>query len=413
MNAIIPDITTPVVVVNCKLGALGIMRSLGRMGIPLYGVDAQRWSPGMSSRYCRERFLVDFDHERPKNFLDRLLDIGGKIGGPSILIPTSDETSLFVAEYASELSTYFLFPKNDPSAVSGLISKEGMYELSLQHGVPTPYTVFPKKLEEVLSYAEDVRFPVMLKGIYGNRLQTKTGRKMVIVNSPQELIETYKEMEDPDLPNLMIQEYIPGGDDQIYIFNGYFNERSDCLAAFTGYKVRQFPIHIGCASLGECRWNEDVAKITTRFMKSIGYRGVLDIGYRLDSRDGKYKVLDINPRVGQAFRLFVAENDMDVVKALYLDLTGQRRFPIIPREGRRWIIEDFDIISSFHYHKEGTLKLWEWLKSFRRLEEGAWFDWKDPLPFLKMIVDLFTRLFFLVAKKTSSLKSIRIWRKVK
>jgi predicted ATP-grasp superfamily ATP-dependent carboligase len=135
-----------------------------------------------------------------------------------------------------------------------------------------------------------------------------------------------------------------------------------------------------------------VAQTTIRFMKAIGYQGVLDIGYRFDARDGQYKVLDANPRVGQAFRLFVSENDMDVVKSLYLDLTGQEQFPITPREGRRWLIEDFDLISSFHYFQEGTLSAGTWLRSFKGVEEAAWFSWSDPRPFVKMLGDLLKRI---------------------
>jgi predicted ATP-grasp superfamily ATP-dependent carboligase len=126
-------------------------------------------------------------------------------------------------------------------------------------------------------------------------------------------------------------------------------------------------------------------------MQAIGYRGILDIGYRYDPRDDQYKVLDANPRVGQAFRLFVAENDMDVVKSLYLDLTGQEQFAIVPREGRRWLIEDFDVISSIHYYQEGTLRPLQWLSSFKHVEEAAWFSWRDPLPFVVMIGRLLQR----------------------
>jgi predicted ATP-grasp superfamily ATP-dependent carboligase len=135
-------------------------------------------------------------------------------------------------------------------------------------------------------------------------------------------------------------------------------------------------------------------------MQSIGYQGILDIGYRLDPRDGRYKVLDINPRVGQAFRLFVAENGMDVVRSLYLDLTAQEQIqPIIPREGRRWVIEDYDIISSFHYSQEGSLRFGEWIRSFKGVEEGAWFSWKDPMPFLSMLGTLTKRSFSYLMKR--------------
>lgn len=251
----------------------------------------------------------------------------------------------------------------------------------------------------------------MLKGIYGDRLQSRTGKKMVIVHTQDELINCYKALEDPARPNLMIQEYIPGGDDQVFIFNGYFDEHSKCLAGFTGHKIRQFPVHTGCASLGICTWNREVAEATTTFMKALGYRGVLDIGYRLDPRDGKYKVLDINPRVGQAFRLFVGTEGMDVVRALYQDLTGGRVIPGLPREGRKWIIEDCDLVSSLHYHREGTLGLRGWVRSFKGVEEGAWFSWKDPIPFARVMGLLLHKIVEWLGKKIrNSISPIRVSR---
>jgi predicted ATP-grasp superfamily ATP-dependent carboligase len=387
----IKDVSTPVVVVNCKLGALAIMRSLGRLGVPLYGVDPDPRSPAMLSRYCRERFLFGLDASRPAESLDRIAQVAQRLGRQAILIPTSDETAQFVVDHAEALSRWFVFPRNDPGMIGRLVSKKGMYELALKHDVPTPVTLFPESLDDVKAFLPEITFPVMLKGIFGNRLHAQGKDKMVVVHSAAELIDRYRAMEDPEMPNLMLQEYIPGDDDQIYIFNGYFDRESRCLASFTGHKIRQFPVHTGCASLGVCRSNAEVASTTIRFMKAIGYQGILDIGYRFDHRDGKYKVLDANPRVGQAFRLFVAENDMDVVKSLYLDLTGQPQCAIVPREGRRWLIEDFDLISSLHYFQEGTLRPLQWLRSFWGVQEAAWFSWRDPRPFLAMLGLLYRR----------------------
>jgi D-aspartate ligase len=390
---IAPQVTTPVVVVVGQLGGLAIMRSLGAWGVPLYGVDASPDAPALRSRYCRERVILDFKEHAPEPYLDGLLALGRRIGQRAILIATSDETTQFVADHRDALRGQYIFQDNPPELIRSLASKREMFELATRHGVPTPHTVFPKCVQDVERYAATGRFPVMLKGIYGNRLAARTRKKMVIVQSAAELLAEYQEMEDPHEPNLMLQEYIPGGDDQVYIFNGYFNDKSDCLVGFTGHKIRQFPVHVGCASLGECRWNETVATITTRFMKAVGYRGILDIGYRLDPRDGQYKVLDINPRVGQAFRLFVAENDHDVARALYLDFTKQLQPDIIRREGRRWMIEDYDLISTLHYFQEGSLEPLQWLRSFSGVEERAWFSWKDPAPFLVMLRRLSGRLF--------------------
>lgn len=390
---------TPVVVVNGRLGGLAIMRSLGPLGIPLYGVDTDRSAPALRSRYCRERFVLEAVDGNALPYVEGLLAIGRRLGRQAILIPTSDETTQLVADHADALRKRFLFQDNPAALVRQLASKKGMFELATRHGVPTPATVFPRRLDDVVEYAERAVFPIMLKGIYGNRLQMRTQKKMAIIHTAEELVEAYKGMEDPESPNLMIQEYIPGGDDQVYIFNGYFNRQSECLVGFTGYKMRQFPVHVGCASLGECRWIEEVASITIRFMKAIGYRGILDIGYRLDPRDGQYKVLDINPRIGQAFRLFVAKNDHDVAKALYLDFTGQPQPPVVRREGRRWLIEDFDLISSYHYYREGVLKPTAWIRSFRGVEETAWFSWRDPIPMSAMVAPLAKRSLGWLSKR--------------
>lgn len=399
---IAPRASTPVVVVSAQLGALAIMRSLGPWGVPLYGVDSSPDSPALRSRYCRERVILDFREDAPEPYLDGLLALGRRIGGRAILIATSDETTQFVADHRDTLREHYTFQDNPPELVRALASKREMFGLATQHGVPTPHTVFPRNVEDVERYAATGRFPVMLKGIYGNRLERRTRKKMVIVHSAAALLDEYREMEDPDDPNLMLQEFIPGGDDQVFIFNGYFNRRSDCLVGFTGHKIRQFPIHVGCASLGECRWNETVADTTIRFMKAVGYQGILDIGYRLDPRDGQYKVLDINPRIGQAFRLFVAKNGHDVARALYLDLTDQPQPHVVRCEGRRWMIEDYDLISSLHYFQEGSLRPLAWVRSFRGVEERAWFSWKDPAPFGIMLRRLSGRLFHWATRRFAS-----------
>lgn len=394
------NVETPVVILNNKIGAITIMRSLGRYGVDIYAVDSDDSLPAFSSKYCKKKYIKEYDESAPAAFLEFVLNIGKEIGRRPILIQTSDVMAVFIAEHAEQLAEYFVFPQNSADLINKIISKQGMYAIANENNIPTPVTLFPENLDDVKTYCKEGIFPVMLKGIFGDKLQARTGKKMVVVHNSEDLLENYKLLEDPENPNLMLQEYIPGGDDQVFIFNGYFDKDSKCLSAFTGYKVRQHPIHVGAASMGECKWNQAVADLTIQFMKDIGYTGILDIGYRLDPRDGKYKVLDINPRVGQAFRIFVAENGMDVIRSQYKDLTNQNSDEaVVPIEGRRWIIEDYDIVSSYHYSLEGTLKFGEWFKSFRRCEEGAWFSWRDPIPFLIVMSRIGKKFFIWNLKK--------------
>ena len=383
--------SVPVVVLGFHHGALAIARSLGRLGVRVYGVDSNLGVPGLSSRYCRGAFQWDFRRSDPAASVRFLQDVARKVGAPAILIPTSDDLTLFVAEHAAELEGSFRFTRLDPALVRSLSDKAELYHLARRLSIPTPETAFPRLRADVVLFADGARFPVMLKGIDGLRLEARTGKKMVIVHSPAELLDWYDRLEDPARPNLMLQEYIPGGDDTIWMFDGYFDERSECVAGFTGKKLRQHPVHTGATSLGICLANPTVHELTTRFMKAIGYRGILDIGYRYDARDGLYKLLDPNPRIGSTFRLFVGDNGMDVVRYLYRDLTGQPLPPSALREGRRWLIEDKDLESTVDYLREGTLSLREWARSFAGVEETAWFARDDLRPFWKVAREVFAK----------------------
>ena len=128
-------------------------------------------------------------------------------------------------------------------------------------------------------------------------------------------------------------------------------------------------------------------------MKAVGYRGVLDTGYKYDARDGQYKLLDVNPRTGVTFRLFVDNNGTDVVRALYRDLTGQPVPRALPKEGRKWMAENFDFISSAISLRDGSLGVAGWLRSLRSVEETSWFATDDLRPFLAMAGRSFHWLF--------------------
>ncbi|MBZ5700332.1 MAG: carboxylate--amine ligase [Acidobacteriia bacterium] len=325
--------------------------------------------------------------------MEFLRGVSRKIGLRPILTCTNDISSTFIAENAGSLRDAFLFPDISRELVYALCDKKQMYFLCKKHGIPTAETAFPQSRRDVLDFLESdaAHFPIMLKGIDGTALERRGQPRMVIVRNPQELLEQYDRIEDPAHPSLMLQEYIPGGDDSVWMFNGYFNANSDCLLGFAGQKIRQHPVYTGATSLGICRRNDVVEKTTKDFMKAIGYRGVLDIGHRYDARDGQYKILDINPRVGATFRLFLATNGMDVVRAMYLDLTGQKVPSAPPCEGRKWMVEDGDLISFHDYHRDGKLSFLEWLRSFRGVQETAWFAMDDLRPFEYMLGGLLRR----------------------
>jgi D-aspartate ligase len=370
-------------------GGLGALRTLGRMGVTAFGVHDGRLAPAALSRYERRTFTWNARETAPAKQVEFVLDVGRQLGGPAVLIAQDDVSMRFVADHATRLRRSFVFPEQTAELVHALSNKKDLHFLCKEHGVPTPDVFVPASADELHEFARDrAVFPVVVKGATSWIAGTVISASVDIVRNEAALFELYEAMTPAARSNLMLQEYIPGGPETVWMFNGYFDRDSNCLFGATGRKLRQFPPYTGMTSLGLCTHNETVKETTTTFMKKLGYRGILDLGYRYDARDGQYKLLDVNPRMGATFRLFTSGDHLDVVRVMYLDLTGQHVAPSEPREGRRWVVENWDLISSFRYGRDGSLTWRDWLHSYRGVEEGAWFARDDPLPAVAMLAHL-------------------------
>jgi predicted ATP-grasp superfamily ATP-dependent carboligase len=363
------------------------VRSLGRLGVPVYCIDADRFTPAFFSKYCRRRFVWDVDRASAQDSLSFLTGVAQAIGGRPVLIATSDLGAMLVAEHRDRLLGQFIFPNQPADLIRSLCSKKKMYHLARKWGVSTPQTAFPQSKQEVLEYLETARFPILFKPIEKRFPSDMMSPWMMsLVHGKKELLECYEAVEDLSAPNVMLQEYIPGADDMTWTFNGYFDQAGECRVAFTGRKLRNYPAYFGQASLGLCAKNSQVESATVAFMQAIGYRGPLDLGFRYDARDGQYKLNDVNPRVGAMFRCFYGQNGMDVARALYQDMTGQPVIPATTQEGRKWIVEDVDWISALRYWRDGNLTVREWLRSVRGIDESAFFSRDDLRPIAAVLL---------------------------
>lgn len=369
------DVSVPVLVLGLgDHGSLGIARSLGRLGVAVHGAHNER-TPASSSRWFRAVHHWD-------GTVERALAIGASIGGRPILVPIGDPTAVWVADEADALRERFLFAEPPDGLTRAFMSKRGLHELCTTHAIPTPVTSFPTTRDDVAAY--DGLFPVMVKALEYSSVERRRVRRMAIARDTREALALYDELEDPEVPNLLLQELLPGGPGSSWMFDGYFDGASSCVVGYTGQKWRQSPPFGGSASLGECAENDVIANLTQRLVAAVGYSGLVDCDYHLDPRDGCYKLLDFNARVGASFRLFVGTDGLDVVRAMYLDLTGQPVRADRVQVGRRWIAENDDLVSFVLSRRARELTTVDWVRSFRGVQEAAWWSRDDIRPFVRM-----------------------------
>ncbi len=353
--------TLPVLL--CKLdplpihhGSVGIARSLGKLGVPIFAVVDDRLTPLALSRYVKGVFAAPGPNS--DRLIEEMATIGKKLDGSTIIIPIDDRSAVFVAEHANTLRNWFIFPRVPSGLPRQLADKASLYAFCRAKGVPCPEYLCSSSRKARGDFVKRVGFPLVVKsGEHGRPL--RNGYTTVIVETANHL-SALLEGGSYEHGKIIIQEYIDG---EHWIFHGYCNPESDRFIGFTGRKLRSYPSRCGPTTLGVSIRNEAVIERAKALLQVTAYSGIMDLDYRFDPRDGEHKIIDFNPRVGANFRLFESIDEVDVVRALYLDLTGQQIHCGSVIEGKKLVAEPFDAASAFASWRRGELTLRGWRAS--------------------------------------------------
>ena len=371
-------------------GGLGVIRSLGRAGVPVYGVHEGPWAPAANSRYLAGRFFWQPSPADVDRVLTGLLRLAEHIGQPSVLLTTDDAGAVFLAEHGHDLRRRFLFPDPPRDLPRRLAGKYSLYEVCREFGVSTPRALMPASLTQAREFGSAAGYPLIAK--LATPWDKGSGLRSTSVLASRAALDHAYEACARSGDGLMLQEYIPGRSEHDWFFHGYCDANSMCRPAFTGVKERSYPADAGLTSLGCSAANEDLREEVTTFLSKLRYQGLLDLDIRLDERNGNYCLLDFNPRLGAQFRVFRDTAGTDVALAAYLNLTDQ---PIPPGEqvdGRRFLVENYDPISALAQVRSGRLTPLAWLSSLRTIDETAWFARDDLRPFGLMCLRMGWRL---------------------
>ncbi|MGW6060836.1 carboxylate--amine ligase [Streptomyces sp. NPDC055189] len=365
-------------------GGVGAIRSLGRLGVPMYAITEDRYTPAAASRHLTRAFpWPTTGAEEPERLVEGMLRLARRIGRPTVLIPTDEEAAVLIAEHQEPLSAAgFLFPRVEPKLPRRLASKQGLHELCVEHGIASPAASFPECYGDIEEFAATALFPVVAK----NR-EAFTRRSRPAVNgttrieTPSGLLGLARDW--GERPGVILQEYLPREQAEDWIVHAYFDADSTPRAMFTGVKVRSWPPHAGMTANAYVVDNPELADLAARFIKQIGFTGVVDLDLRYDRRDGQYKLLDFNPRMGAQFRLFESEAGIDVVRAMHLHLTGRPVPKGEQRAGHRYVVENIDLPALLAYRRSGYTT--PHAPPHASGTELAWLAADDMKPFFTML----------------------------
>ena len=350
-----------------RTGVLAV-RGLQRRAVRTFFVDSNPENPGFRSVYGRARLCPDPDVD-PDGWTRFMVELAQTIGTRAVLIPSSDRFVSAIARNVESLREHYILSPG--ASLQGLLAdKHTQYQLAAHHGMPMPRTQFARCREDVVQFAQDASFPCLLKPTHfrewlrcpaGHPLHAK---KIAIARSVVDLLDIYRHAAAIS-PIVILQEIVEGPDSAKRVYLSCYDAGGRRIANALFRELRCNPLGFGPATVTEPISDRDVDDLCNRFLQRIGYVGLCEIEMKQDARDGRFKLIEANPRLSGSGDA-APYAGVDLCWLHYLDLIGQSVSPARPeaRDFRHIVVRD-DAIAVVAYRRAGLISWREILQSYR------------------------------------------------
>jgi predicted ATP-grasp superfamily ATP-dependent carboligase len=326
--------------------------------------------------------------------VDAVLEAGRRFGLKGwVLFPTRDEHVAAISRYRSELAETFRITTPVWETVKWAWNKKYSYELAEKLGIPVPRTWNVRSSDELPALYDSL--PLAIKPAIKENFFYATGAKAWRVNTPEQLHHLFNRASlQIRSDEVLIQEIIPGDGNQQYSFCA-FCKNGEVHSSLVARRLRQHPREFGrAATYVESTEMPIVERLSECFLESIDYSGLVEIEFKYDARDGRYKLLDVNARTWGFISIGFPAN-VDFPYLLFADQMGLTSERCRGQGKVGWLRFITDVPTAFIDMFKGHLSLSSYIESLMNTRTESVFCKEDPLPSLAELV----LLPYLAAKK--------------
>lgn len=305
-----------------------------------------------------------------------------ELGQKPVFIPAADAFIMALGRYGSELAGHYL---NSPEAArlqAQLSSKETQYALCEEHGFPCPRLAYVQSRADLDLFLDGARFPCLIKPRSprewdsvpeGNPAHDK---KIVIAQTAVELARIYDAVH-PYRPQAVAQEVIAGLGNQKRVYISVFGEGGRLLGHCLMKEFRPYPVYTGMPPVVQPVQDNALLELCANFLQRIQYRGICEYEFKLDERDGKPLLIEMNPRfsgTGDSAKYAGVETGW----LHYLDLIGH---PVTPVQASQFdfyhIGLQIESKDTLPYLLNGSIPWKDFFAPYRKRRAYFDFDWHD------------------------------------
>jgi len=288
--------------------SLAAVRSFGRRGHYVTAGEKTRFATALFSRYCNRRVVYPSPTEKKKNFLN-WLELELDRYGYDVLFPMELATQTIITSNRERLSKNCRIPFADTDLTLKIHNKAFLMQYAGAKGIDTPKTYIIDNPSLIHKLAKEIDFPVVIKP-----RMSSGSRGITYVNKKEDFIVSYQKVHK-SYPLPIVQEHIPWGGDAVSVCL-LLNFKSEVRASFVYRRLREYPVTGGPSTLRVSIKRNDVQTVASSLMKSLKWVGIAHVEFRVDPRDGKAKLLEVNPRFWGSLQLAI-ESGMDFPYLLF------------------------------------------------------------------------------------------------
>jgi D-aspartate ligase len=377
----------PAVILGGAVTALSVARSLTDAGISVYVLD-HRASPVRLSR--RRACFVEVDGDEMQPRMMEWLRSGPR---GAVVLACSDEGLELIARNRAELLDLGYLPMEaDDEVLLAMLDKGLTDTLAREHGIPVPRVLALRNHSDIETVGREFDYPCVLKPVHSHLFasRTKSSAKVLFVQSPAALRAEFERMSSMGVKMLVI-EVISGPDDEYVSYYSYLDELGQPLLQLTKRKIRQLPTRFGCGTYHATTHDPEVAELGLRFFQAVGLRGLGNVEFKRDGRDGRLKLIECNPRFTMSNEL-IRLAGIDLALFSYSRLLGRATPPVaVYRDDMRLWDPVRDALAFLEYRRKGELSLGRWIGSLNHPQHFPSGRIDDPLPALASTARLLSR----------------------
>jgi len=290
-----PGEKTPAVVLGGGINGLGVVRSLGSAGVPVFVLDPDSRAPAMRSRYGRARIVPAIGQEN--SIMDVLANLPRAVRQrrPVLILTTEDAVMDAMRHYPS-LDRAYRLTTAEPEFLQPALHKASMRDLAADAGLRIPQTVHITH-EDQLSGLGSLPLPWVVKPAERNAAYAQQFDKAYRVDHLEQGRQLVEQMLSIN-PDIIVQEWIEGRDSDLYFCLQYRPRAGGQAVSFVGRKLRSWPPQVGgtasCTIAGDATCLVDG---TDAFFQHAGIWGLVSMEYKRHPDTGEYVVVE--PTVGR------------------------------------------------------------------------------------------------------------------